>query len=177
MPTLQKKRDFKSLLERLHDPFQLRVFLAAIALAIGYLGIYMPLSSRIDAAARNLSTLKRRNDLAQEIDHLRTELASFESRLPKDTDTNEWVQYVLEGLRKTPLKLNTLDSADPQQVGPYEAVVLHLELEGTFRDLDSFLQWLELNERLFRVDSARIAPLRDDTQKLGMQVTLMGLKG
>ena len=57
-----------------------------------------------------------------------------------------------------------------------EDVVLRIELEGEYQSLESFLAWLEGNERLFRMDSARIAPSRYSTEQLVMQLNLLGLK-
>lgn len=175
--TSNNKLDFRQLLERLHDPFRLRVLVTGLMLVVGYAGIYMPLSSRIDDTTRKLSQERRRQELADQIDTLRAQVSKFQARLPDNTDTNEWVEYVLEGIRKFPLKLNTLDSDSPRRVGPYEAMVLRIDLEGEFHDLDAFLHWLETNQRLFRVDSAKIAPARQASGELTMQLTLLGVKG
>jgi Tfp pilus assembly protein PilO len=177
MPKDDKKFDLKKLIERLHDPFQLRVFITGLALAVGYVAVYMPFDRHIQETTRELKQAQKRSDLGSEIEQLRAQVESFQPRLPEETDTNEWMQYVLAELRKTPLRLASLDSDDPERVGPYEAVVLQLELEGPFEDLDSFLHWAESNERLFRVDSANISPPRTDNGKLSMQLTLLGLKG
>jgi Tfp pilus assembly protein PilO len=174
--TSESKIDFRELLERFHDPFRLRALVTGVMLLMGYAGIYMPLSSRIAETAGKLSNERRREELANDIDCLRAQVAKFQPRLPANTDTNQWVQYVLEGLRRFPLKLNSLDSQSPQRVGPYQAVVLRIDVEGEFRELDSFLHWLETNDRLFRVDSAKIAPGRNQPDKLTMQLNLLGLK-
>jgi Tfp pilus assembly protein PilO len=177
MTLSETKADLKKLVERLHDPFQLRLFLAAVAVVVGYAGIYVPLASRIEKTSQKLASQQKRKQLAADIEHLRAEVEVLNTRLPENTDTNEWVQYVLDGVRETPLKLNNLDSDAPQRVGPYEAIVLHLELQGAFGDLDAFLDWVESNQRLFRVDSARIAPPTSHSDQLLMQLTLLGLKG
>jgi Tfp pilus assembly protein PilO len=177
MPESDKRFDLNKLLQRLRDPVRLRVFITGLALAVGYVAIYMPFNGHIEETTRKLNHERKRNNLADEIEQLRAQVESFQARLPEETDTNEWMQYVLGAIRETPLRLASLDSDDPQRVGPYEAVVLQLELEGAFEDLDSFLYWVESNERLFRVDSARIAPPRDENGKLSMQLTLLGLKG
>ena len=39
--------------------------------------------------------------------------------------------------------MSTLDRRPPRGVGPYKVVVLHVELRGTFFDLDEFLCWAE----------------------------------
>ena len=177
MPKSDQRIDLKNLIERLHDPFQLRAFITGLALAVGYVAVYMPLDRHVKETTRKLNQEQRHKNLADEIEQLRAQVEGFQARLPEETDTNEWMQYVLAAIRKTPLRLASLDSDDPQRVGPYQAVVLQLELEGAFEDLDSFLHWAESNQRLFRVDSAKIAPPRDENGKLSMQLTLLGLRG
>lgn len=170
------KAELKKLAERLHDPRQLRLLATGLMLAVGYVAIYMPLSSRIEESTRKLRREQKRNELAEDVERLRRQVETLQTRVPEDTDVNEWVQYVLDGIRRTPLKLATLDSGNPQRVGPYEAIVLHLELEGAFHDLDGFLEWIESNQRFFRVDSARIAPPRNQSDQRLMQLTLLGLR-
>ena len=176
MATGDGKIDFRELLERLRDPLRLRVLVTGVMLLVGYAAIYLPLSSRIEETARKLSNERRRVELANEIDCLRAQVAKFQARVPAHTDSNQWVQYVLEGLRQFPLKLTNMDSQSPERVGPYQAVVLRMDVEGKYSELDCFLHWLETNDRLFRVDSAKIAPGRNQNDKLTMQLSLLGLK-
>src|SRR6266851_4273510 len=111
--TSEQKPGLKGqLLERLHNPVQLRAFLTGIVLLAGYAGIYMPLSGEMDDTARMLALEKKRLDLGRDIEYLRTQYQNFKQRLPQKSDTNEWVQYVLGGVRRFPLKLAALDS-DP----------------------------------------------------------------
>ncbi len=171
------KAQFKELIERLRDPTRIRWAITGLMLAIGYVGLYMPLSARIEETTRKLGEENKRHNLANELEYLRAQADMFQARVPKEMDVNECVQYVLEGIRKLPLKLNNLAPQKSIRVGPYQAIVLKVELEGQFRDLDSFMHWVETNERLFRVDSAKIAPARGKDGKLVMQLTLLGMKG
>ena len=176
--TSENKNKLKAkLLERLHNPVQLRVFVTGLVLLIGYGGIYLPLQSGIDETTRKLNQEQKRLDLARELEHLRAQLDSFKDRLPEKTDPNEWVQYVLGGIRSFPLKMITLDCEPPRSLGPYKAVVLRIELEGKFHDIDAFLRWLESNERLFRADTVKIAPSRGNKEMLVMQLTVLGATG
>ena len=177
MQTGDTKAQLHELAEQLHDPMRLRVLVTAVMLLVGYVAIFMPFSSRIEEKTRRLSDERKRQALANEVDGLRAQVEKFQARLPEDTDTNQWVHYVLDGIRRFPLKLNGMDSQSPQRVGPYEAVVLRIDVEGEFKELDSFLHWLETNQRLFRVDSAKIAPVRNANDRLTMQLSLLGLKG
>jgi hypothetical protein len=167
----------QSLLEPLRSAGRLRAVSTGLMLLVGYAGIYLPLSARIDETVRNLKNERKRQDLCCEVECLRAQVETFAARLPQKTDTNEWVQYLLGGVRKLPLHLLALDSGTPQRVGPYESVVFHVELEGAYRDLDAFLYWLETNQRMFRVDLAKIVPARDGKGRVVMQLTLSGLKG
>ena len=169
--------EFRKLRQRLDDPRQLRALVTGLILAVGFAGVYMPLSSRIDKMARVVDKEERRHALAEEIEQLRAQVDSFQARLPEDTDTNEWIQYVLAGIRKFPVALVRLDPGEPERVGPYEAVVLHLEIVGEYQNLDSFLDWIEANERLFRVDSMKITPPRGGGNQLLMQLAVQGVKG
>ncbi len=165
------------LLERLHNPVQLRAIITGLVLLAGYAGIYMPLSDGIEETTRKLASEKKRLDLARDVEHLRAQYKNFKHRLPEKSDTNEWVQYVLVGVRRFPLKLATLDADPLRDVGPYKAVVLRIELEGAFPDMNRFLGWLETNERLLRIDAVRIQPHRSGNGTLVMQLTVLGVMG
>lgn len=165
------------LLERLHNPFQLRMLVTALSLLAGYLAVYMPLTSDIDTTARALAAEQKRLELACDIEHLRAQYRRFQHRLPPKADPNEWVQYVLGGIRTFPLKLARFDTDPPRTVGPYKAVALRIELEGAFRAHSAFLRWLETNERLFRVESLNIVPHRSASGILVVQLTVLGMMG
>jgi Tfp pilus assembly protein PilO len=177
MDTTEKTRSKPTLAERLQDTGRLRVLVTATMVLVGYAGVYLPLSARIDAASRRLAREQKRRDLARDIEQLRAQVSAFKHRVPEKTDTNEWVQYVLVGVRGFPVKLVALDPGEPQRLGPYKAIVLRIELEGVYHDVDAFLNWLETNDRLFRVDAVKIAPARTGSEMLNMQLTVLGVMG
>ena len=171
----KKKTSIQKLAERLHDPLQFRIFVAVVALGIGYMGVYTPLSDQITETTQKLKQARELQNLNDQISDLRGEVNRVAARLPKNSDTNEWVQYILNGVRGMPVKLTNLDSAEPRQVGPFEAIVLRVELEGSYHDLETFLNWIETNQRLFRVDEMRVSMMRN-SEKLEMALTLLGLQ-
>lgn len=169
----------KQLMERLHNPVQLRAFLCATLVLIAYGAIYTPLSGRIAETTAALKTERERLNLARDVEHLRAQHKAFQDRLSEKPDPNEWLQYVLAGIRQLPLKLIKLDPRPLEDVGPYKGLVLQLELEGSYQGVHELLGWLESNERLFRVDFLNMAPARQ-TNSNGMvlvQLTLVGLMG
>ena len=157
--TNERRTDLKAkLLERLHDPLQLRLCVLAVVLAVGYGAVYSPLSDQIALTTRKIARDQHLLDLAVTMEHLQKHYHAFADRVPPQSDSKEWGQYVLEGIRQYPLRLSKLDCREPQQLGPYKAVVLQIELEGSFLDLNKFLLWLESNHRLLRADQIKIMP-------------------
>ena len=146
-----------NLLERLHDPVQLRIFLVSVVVLLGYAVVYMPLRDQIAQKTKKLDREKTLLDVAGRFEQLQEQYHRFEQRVPQQADTKEWVQYVLEGTRTLPVKLSKLDCREPISVGPYKAVVLQMELEGSFFDLNKFLRWVESNQRLLRADEITIS--------------------
>jgi hypothetical protein len=164
-------------LARMHDPLQLRAFLCGSLLLVWYVGIYRPLSGDIAEASRVRAREEKHLALVRDIEALRGQVARFQGRLPEGTDPNEWIEYVLGGIRKYPLKLVKLDPATPLKHGPYNLMVLRIELEGAFPDLEKLIRWLESNERLFRVEMVRIEPHISGNGVLIMQLSVLGVMG
>jgi Tfp pilus assembly protein PilO len=170
----RRKSGLTKLAERLYDPLQFRILITVVVMAIAYFGVYEPLSNRIALTTTTVKKAQEDDSLAREIEDLQTEVDRIRVRLPKEADTNEWVNYVLAGIRKLPLTLVKLDPDPPRRVGPFQAIVLRAELRGNYHSLESFLHWIDTNERLFRVDTISINVGRGDKQ-LEMKVTLLGL--
>ena len=175
------------LLERLHDPLQLRILVIGLVLAAGYGGVYMPLGAQIAETQANLAREKKMADLAANLEQLQAQQRSFDKRLPHQADTKEWTQYVYEGIRSFPLKMSRLNCLGLKRIGPYRVVALQIELEGSYFDLDQFLRWLESNPRLFRTDEISIGLVnakqqgkqKDDENldDMRMKLTVLGMAG
>ncbi len=165
------------LVDRLHNPAQLRAFITVLVVLGSYAGIYLPLQGQIDDATRRLAQKNDLLDLANGVEHLRAQHAGFQARLPAKSDSNEWVQYVLSGIRQFPLKMVEMGGGRLRDLGPYKAIVLRAEVEGSFSDLERFLCWLETNPRLLRVDSMRLAASRGGKGVLALQIVILGVMG
>jgi Tfp pilus assembly protein PilO len=165
------------LLQRLHDPMQLRICVIAIVLLAGYAAVYLPLSSRIAKTTKKLAWETKAIEQAADFESLQKQYLALEQRVPSQTDSKEWVQYVLEGIRHHALKMSQFDCREPKPFGPFKVVTLQIELGGTFFELDKFLRWLESNERLFRVDSVSIGSSQGSKSGLTMRLTVLGLSG
>ena len=164
------------LLDRLHDPMQLRILVTATVLLVAYTCIYAPMSGKIADATAEIDRQQSLCQLAGDVEHLRTQYQSFVNRLPTQSDSKEWVQYLLAGIRRFPLRLTGLDCDPLRDVGPYKAAVLRVELEGGFFDVDALLRWLDSNPRLLRVDSVSISPQRGKgAGALIVRLTILGM--
>ncbi len=175
----ERRTDKKNnLLEQLHNPMQLRLFVMAIVLGIGYAAVYMPLDNRITAAVKKRAEFARRLSLAGEVEGLRKQFRQIKPRLPKQVDADEWVQYVLAAIRRSPLKLDSFSPGVAKPLGPCQVVSLSLKVSGSLVELDQFLAWLESDERLFRVEKLNLTPkARDGEEELDMDVTVVGMMG
>ena len=170
------KANLKSrLLDRLRDPLQLRVFVMATVLLVAYVGMYAPMSGKIADATAEIDRQQTLCQLASDVEHLRIQYRGFAERLPKQSDSKEWVQYVLGGIRRFPLRLTGLDCDPVRDVGPYKAAVLRIDLEGGFFDIDALLRWLESNPRLLRIDSVNLVPTRGNPGVLVARLTILGM--
>jgi aromatic ring-cleaving dioxygenase len=116
-------------------------------------------------------------ELAGSIEHLQKQFHQFEDLVPQQADSKEWVRYVLEGIRQLPVNLISLDCKTPKEIGPYRAIMLQVQLEGTFFELDQVLRWLESNRRLLRADEVTLSPARGIRGTITMHLTLLGMTG
>ena len=165
----------KSLERRIRNPLQLRLIVGMAMLAVWYLLIYSPLSGGIETTAKERTQAEAHLTLARDIEALRAETKSFSDRLPTHTDTNEWVEYLLSGVRKFPVKMVKLEPKGMRKHGPYNVVILQFELQGGFRELDAMLAWIEGNPRLLRVDSLIFEPSRGKADSLDLKLTVLGM--
>lgn len=178
MEPSKKKADLKAkLIERLHEPMPLRAALCAALLAGWYYLGYTPMSNRIAATTEKLERDRKRLALATEVEALRVEEAEFVDRLPPRSDPNEFLQYVLGGVRSGPLKLVSLQPEKPKDAAPFEVASVRVELEGKYPDVLAFLRWVETDKRLLRVDGLSITPDIKDREALKVQLSVLGLMG
>ena len=101
----------------------------------------------------------------------------FRDRLPQGTDPNEWVEYTLAGIRSFPLKLLKLEPQGVKKFGPFQIMVLRIEIQGSFADLERLLGWLEFNPRLLRIDVVNIQKSGGVEGGLTLRLTVLGVIG
>jgi Tfp pilus assembly protein PilO len=146
-----------NLLERLHNPTELRLCVMAVMLGIGYVAVYLPFDASIAATTRKLAEARKRLTLADEVEVLRREFRTVQPRIPSNPDVSEWLQYVLSGLRQSPIRLDSFNPDPPKALGNYQLLTIKIRASGSFADLDQFIYWLESNPRLFRVDNVKMS--------------------
>lgn len=168
----------KDLRKRLKDPLQLRFIVGGTMALAWYVGVHMQAAGGIAEANRSRTAASAHAAVAREIQGLRAEMAKFRDRLPRGTDPNEWVEYVLAGLRDRPVRLLKLEPMKGvRKHGPFPLVILQIELAGRFADLDAALAWIEDNPRLFRIDSVSFDKGRGSDHDLILRLTVLGVMG
>lgn len=161
-----------AIVKHLGNPAKLRLAVVAVLGTGAILGVYMPLSDQADANRATLAAHHERNEAVADVEKLRKEVAEYEGRIGQHSSANDWVQYMLDGLREYPVKLRDMQSKPLRRVGPYLAVTLTMEIEGTYRRMKGFMEWLESSDWVLRVDSLRF----DKRPKaLSMKITVLGL--
>jgi hypothetical protein len=165
------------LIGRLHEPLPLRAALCLVLMASWYFAGYTPMSGRIAVATAKLERDGKRLALATEIEALRKEEVEFVDRLPPRSDPNEFVQYVLGGVRSSSLKLVSLSPEKPKVASPFEVASVRVELEGKYKDVEAFIRWVENDKRMLRIDGLMMSPDSKNRESLKIQLSLLGLMG
>jgi Tfp pilus assembly protein PilO len=138
------------------DPVRMRLAIVFTVTALGVGAIYYPLSGRIDQERAAVESEQKRLAAIEEVEALRRDTKEFRARIDKQSDTNEWVQYLLAGSRQAGARLRGMETREPRKVGPYMAVALIMELQGNYAQLRGFVEWLEQSDRLLRIETVRI---------------------
>ena len=171
IPPLEKLK------RRLRDPLQLRLILCVTLLAAWYFLACAPIGEGIDRASKDRARASEHLLLARDIEALRTQDAKYKARLPKGTDPNEWVEYLLAGVRDSAVRLNKLEPQTLRKHGPFNLVTIRIEAQGPYTDLALLVAWIESNPRLFRVDSLLLQPTRGVGRDLVLNLTVLGVMG
>ena len=159
-------------IRHLSNPMKLRVTTIFLLIAIGIGGVYIPFSKRIQEAQKILDDEKDRNKKIENMEDLLNSASIYRDLISDYSDTNEWAQYILDGLLNFQVKLRSMESSELKKVGPYRAVVLSLEIEGAFDQLREIVEWFEKSDRLLRIDSMRFEKRPDS---LLMKLKVLGL--
>jgi len=160
------------IVKHLGNPAKLRLTVVTVLFLAAMVSVYMPFSDRVDKNRSALAAEHNRSKAITDVEALRKEVAAYDERISEHTGANNWVQYMLDGLRAYPVKLRDMESRPPRKVGPYLAVILSMEIEGTYARMKEFVEWLECSDRVRRVDSLRF---EKRPKALLMKITVLGL--
>lgn len=149
-----KLKKYKTLVElHLSDPVKLRLVTIFILLGAAIVVIYLPFSKKIGETKKILSLEKERNNYIKDFEKFQKQSASINMLMGQKIDTNGWVQYLLDGLRKFQVKLRGMEAKQQRKVGPYSATALSVEVEGPYPELKKYIEWVEGSGGLVRIDS------------------------
>lgn len=161
--------------KQLSQPLKLRLVLCAATIVTWQALLCGPLGDRVSATTGRITSERRRAATAREIEQLKKSLAPHRDLVGLGDDVHELMRHVIGRIRSSPLRLVDLKPEKAKNVGPFEAIGLHLTIEGTYSDIDEFLGWAETHRRLLRIDSLRLTPNARDPGRLLGNVTLVAL--
>lgn len=165
---------YRAILRQLSHPWKLRFVLCTAMLTVWYVMFFSPLSEQVAATTSRIAVERKRDGTAKEIERLKKALDPHRD-LAGAGDVHELMRHVIGRIRSSPLRLTDLKPEAPKEMGPYEAIGLKLNFEGTFADIDEFLGWIEAERRMLRVDAIRLTPNSRERGRLTAQLTLMAL--
>jgi len=160
------------IIKHLRDPIKMRLAVVSASLLVGIGAVYVPFSNRLAKQHAKLEKQIAKANSIHDVENLRKQINLYANRIPEVSATNGWVQYILGGIRENHVKLRDMSSRQPRRVGPYKALVMEMELDGTYANLKNFIEWLEQSDRLLRIDSIRFKKRQDC---LLMKIVVLGL--
>lgn len=158
--------------KHLRDPVKLRLAVVTVLVVTATGTVYLPFSRRIEHNRRHLTAERSRYQNITDVEKLREQVQLYRGRIGEHSDANEWVKHVLDGLRGFRVKLRDMASKKLRHVGPYAAVTLSMEIEGSYLPLKGFVEWLEFSGGILRVDLMRF---EKRSESLLMKITVLGL--
>jgi len=169
----ERLAQYKATLEKyLNEPAKMRLAVVGVLFMAGMMLVYMPLSDQIQKQRAMIAKERNRAEAIELMETLREQTELYRPRIAEEYDSNNWVQYVLGILRDKKLRLRDMSSKPSRKVGPYDAMVLTVEVEGPFNKLREVIEALESSDRLLRVDIIRCEKEKDT---IVSKLTILGL--
>lgn len=162
-------------LKQLAHPLKLRLLLTTAAIVAWQALFFGPLGERVAATTSQADRERKRAATAREIEKLKKSLSPHAKLVSPTDDVHDLMKRVIARIRTSPLRLIDLRPDKPAEVGPFALIGLQLNLEGTFADIDAFLDWVETEKLAMAVDSLRLTPVSDEPGQLTAQITLKAL--
>jgi len=162
-------------LAHLRHPLKLRLAVSVSLVGAWYFGFYSSVSDQMTATSARIEIEHKRVTTAREIDKLRKTIATSQKSFKPATNPNQLIQHIMDHLRHSPLKLGDLTPEKAKELGGYDVLGFSLNLHGTFADVVSFLEGIENDVSLLRVDLLTIAPDAKDRSKLSIELKILGL--
>ncbi len=170
------KADYKQMiLAQIRQPLKLRLLLCSAIITSWYVLFFSPLSEKTAATTARIVSERKQAATAHEIEQLKKAMVPYKGRVLVGGDLNELMQHLIAHMRSSPLKLLDLKPEKSKDLGPYETLSLKLALEGRFTEIDEFLNWVETDQWLLRIDTIKLDPFPKDPGRLAAQVVLLSL--
>jgi hypothetical protein len=163
------------ILKQLSHPLKLRLVLCVALIGLWQALFVGPVCENVTATTTRIGSERKRAATAREMDQLKSALKPHRDLVGAGEDEQELMRHVIAGIRSSPLRLIDLKPEKPKDLGPYVAIGLQLTFEGKYVDIDQFLGWAEVGNRLLRIDSIKLTPDSKDPGRLHAIVVLMAL--
>lgn len=172
------KEDLRELPEKLRvlreDAAALRLVVIAFMLAVGLMGVAMPLDQGLQERAEEIRRLRHLCRVCSDLEESLEVLDAVGDRIAVAADPVEWSKWAADLAGDAGLVVLQQRPPIVQEFGELRVLRLGLRVSGSWAGLVGFLRALEEAHRLVRVDQVEIA-LGEDA--LVMDLEFLGLCG
>ncbi len=156
------------------DAAALRLVVIALMLAVGLMGVAMPLDQGLQERADEVRRLRRLCRVCDDLEESLEVLDAVGDRIAVAADPVEWSKWAADLATAAGLVVLQQHPPAAQEFGELSVLRIGMRVSGSWTGLIGFLRALEGAHRLVRVDRVDIA-LGEDA--LVMDVELLGLCG
>ncbi len=155
------------------DKFTAAVNIIFVCVAIVF--VFMPLYGKIKELESDVESAKERIRVINEIEKLKKEIALMSDKMVADHDVNDWLKHIMAGARGHKIKVKELEPNILRgKIGPYKKVRIYVEIAGDFKNIASYIKWLENEKPLLSIEELRMQ--YDDGLLVSMLIAVLSEK-
>lgn len=165
--------------EKGFEPFKKPLMVAVPLLLVFYMVVYRPMDGKITDAAYRLESSKVISSEAGDYNDVKLRLYSFQSKLPRYKDKDDWLNYVLTNTAKTNgVSIDLLGAQTENEEGGFVIASRKVELTLDYNTLGKWLADIENSSIFLRIVSLNAVkiPGTQGMLKVSLQLSTVFVK-
>ena len=132
------------------------ILIFIVALGIGNKFIYQPRTKIIKQIHLEIEKQTQKNGLLQDIIALKKDIASYNERIPRNTEITWIVDEISKLSKDSGIELLSLEPQAIEDRGSYYRLPLELDIKCSYHQLGNFLSKIENSPKFIRLDNFRL---------------------